>query len=110
MQVAVLPNLEIPLTIGAKVGEARAHTDAALAAAARGEYLQALRHARAGRTCADVAATHHTIVSQHSYPEQHKVALYLPLFAPVALPLLTAFTYEARRALGLLPRSGAGGA
>ena len=96
VQIETLPNLEIPEYIGHKVAAAQTHTESALAAARAGNYTAALRAARDARIAAEVAATHHTIVSQHSYPEQHKVALYLPLFAPLALPLVGAFVSELR--------------
>lgn len=100
VQIDTLPNLEIPQLIGDKVAAAKQHTAAALSAAAAGNYTRAMAAAREARICAEVAGSHHTIVSQHSYPEQHKVALYLPLFAPLALPLLSAFCSEVKHALG----------
>jgi GPI-anchor transamidase subunit S len=101
MQVETLPNLEMPLSIGKKVADARKHAQAAMAAAIEQDYPRALQEARAARTCAEVAATHHTIVSQHSYPEQHKVALYLPFFGPISMPLISALVFEVKRRLGL---------
>ena len=103
MQIDTLPNLEIPAFIGEKVAAAEAEARAAVISAMRGNYTSSVAHARAARVAAEVVATHHSIVSQHSYPEQHKVALYLPLFAPLLAPVLGALSAEVRRAV--LPRS-----
>jgi GPI-anchor transamidase subunit S len=100
VQIDTLPNLEIPRFIGDKVLAAKVHAQAAVAAAAAGNYTAAVGATRAARVAAEKAATHHAIVSQHAYPEQHKVALYLPLFAPLALPLVGAFAAEVKHALG----------
>jgi phosphatidylinositol glycan class S len=101
VQVETLPNLEMPLSIGKKVDGAREHMQAAMIAASELDYARALHEAREARTCAEVAATHHTIVSQHSYPEQHKVALYLPFFGPISMPLISALIYEVKRTMRL---------
>jgi GPI-anchor transamidase subunit S len=99
VQVETLPNLEMPLSIGKKVDSAREHVQTAMTAASENDYARALQAAREARTCAEVAATHHTIVSQHSYPEQHKVALYLPFFGPISMPLISVLIYEIKRSL-----------
>jgi hypothetical protein len=99
LQVATLPNLEVPQFVGDKVLAAKQNTETAIAAAEAGDYGAAIEAARAARVAAEVVATHHSIVSQHSYPEQHKVALYLPLFAPLALPLFGSFVVELKRLL-----------
>lgn len=97
MQVSTLESLEIPAFVGRKVETAMRHAEQALRAGREGDYQFAMQHARAGRVDAEVALTHHTIASQHSYPFQHKIAVYLPLFAPLSLPIISAVFVEVKR-------------
>lgn len=99
MQVSTLASLEIPAFIGTKVESATVHAVEAVQAVQDGDYLLAMEHARAARRDAEVALTHHTIASQHSYPFQHKIAVYLPLFAPLSLPILATAFYEFKRVI-----------
>lgn len=73
------------------------HVLQAAHAGKEGDYQFAMQQARAGRVDAEVALTHHTIASQHSYPFQHKIAVYLPLFAPLSLPIMAAAFVEFKR-------------
>ena len=100
MQVAAMENLEIPAFIGDKVRDAQHQAQAALDKARnRGFYEAAMVLARGARVHAEVAQSHHSIATHHSYPAQHKIALYLPLFAPLSLPLLVSLVREVTRKL-----------
>lgn len=94
-----MDSLEIPAFIGTKVERAKLRTLEAVHAGNQGDYKFAVKQARAGRVDAEVALTHHAIASQHSYPFQHKIAVYLPLFAPLSLPIMAAIVVEFRRKL-----------
>lgn len=99
LQVSTLESLEIPAFIGTKVDSATQRTREALHAGRAGDYQFAVKQARAARVDAEVALTHHAIASQHSYPFQHKIAVYLPLFAPLSLPIMAAVYVEVRHRL-----------
>jgi GPI-anchor transamidase subunit S len=100
IQVSAIENLEIPAFIGDKVRMAQHQAqDAITEARNRGSYLRAMLAAREARINAEVAQSHHSIATHHSYPAQHKVALYLPLFAPLSLPLLVTLVREVMRKL-----------
>eukprot|EP00892_Ulva_mutabilis_P002005 jgi/Ulvmu1/11805/UM080_0016.1 len=98
--VATLESLEIPAFIGTKVESAGLRTREAVHAGGEGDYQFAVKQARAARVDAEVALTHHAIASQHSFPFQHKIAVYLPLFAPLSLPIMAAVFVEVRHRLG----------
>lgn len=100
MQVAAIENLEIPAFIGDKVQMAQHQAQEALVEARNGgSYEAAMLAARGARVNAEVAQSHHSIATHHSYPAQHKIALYLPLFAPLSLPLVVTLVREVSRKL-----------
>ena len=53
---------------------------------------------------ADAAFFRPSILSQLSFPAQHKLAMYLPFFLPATLPLAIGFAKEVRRAVRGPPR------
>jgi hypothetical protein len=57
----------------------------------------ALSLARGSRQAAETAVSHPSMVPQLYFPPEHLMAVYLPLWAPLALPLLLGFTKELRR-------------
>jgi GPI-anchor transamidase subunit S len=97
LQVKKLPNLAIPEFLGLEVVAAMRHAEAAMRALEVNDYESSLSEARKARISAEVAVSHHSIVSQHSYPHQHRLAVYLPLFAPVSLPLGITIIQEWKR-------------
>lgn len=100
VQVAAIENLEIPAFIGDKVRLAQHQAQEALVESTNGgSYEVAMLAARAARVNAEVAQSHHSIATHHSYPAQHKVAVYLPLFAPLSLPLVVTLVREVTRKL-----------
>ena len=52
--------------------------------------------AREAKEAADRAFFHPSIMAEHSYPVQHMVAMYMPYFLPVTIPLLKGLYLEAR--------------
>jgi GPI-anchor transamidase subunit S len=102
VQIDALPNLSIPDIVGNQVIEARQHTAGALASADVGNYEAAMMSARRARTVIEMAASHPAIISQHNYPQQHLIAIYLPLFAPLSLPIIAAVFVEMRHAASKL--------
>lgn len=102
VQIDALPNLSIPAVVGEQIASAQQHVADAMGVAELGHFEAALASARRARTAIEVAASHPAIVSQHNYPQQHLLAVYLPLFAPLSLPVLATVAFEAKRAIGKL--------
>jgi phosphatidylinositol glycan class S len=67
----------------------------------------ALSLASDSRQAAETAVSHPSMVPQLYFPPEHLLAVYLPLWAPLALPLLLGFTKELRRFRGKAKQSGA---
>jgi GPI-anchor transamidase subunit S len=97
LQVETLENLEIPTFLGEEIRNAQVQASVAAEYAKDGLYAEAVAAARSARKSAEIAQSHYSIASHHSYPTQHKIALYLPLFAPLSLPLLVALKREVQR-------------
>eukprot|EP00803_Ostreobium_quekettii_P009811 evm.model.scf_788EXC.6 EVM.evm.TU.scf_788EXC.6 scf_788EXC:46730-54418(+) len=94
-----LPNLEMPNFIGAQVVEALTAGESAVKAAAAGDYALAVLSTRRARRLAEEAFTHPSILTQLNFPDQHKVAIYIPLFLPALVAVAAALTSEVTRFL-----------
>lgn len=60
-------------------------------------YLACAENTRRARRLAEEAFSHPSILAQLNFPDQHKVAMYLPLFLPAGLAILMALGKEAKR-------------
>jgi GPI-anchor transamidase subunit S len=67
---------------------------AAKGAFINGDFEQASHHARNAITSAEKAFFDPTIVPLLYFPDEHKLAIYMPFFVPIALPLLRALWTE----------------
>lgn len=97
VQVAKLPNLSMPQAISDAVSEAKSHLEAGLERCAAGDYYGAVKSGQDARRCAEVAFSHPSIMAQHNYPDQHKVAVYMPLFLPLSIPIVQVCVAELKR-------------
>lgn len=83
-----LPSISIPPAVLASTRASLAALAATCGALRRGEFSAAIAHgARAGAE-AERAFFERTMVAQVYFPEEHKVAVYLPLLGPVGVPLV----------------------
>jgi phosphatidylinositol glycan class S len=94
---AALPSIAIPNTVSAAVDGSVARLAAACAALRKGQFVAALAQARAADARAERAFFERSMVGQVYFPDEHKVAVYLPLLGPVAVPLLTSAVKELRK-------------
>jgi phosphatidylinositol glycan class S len=65
----------------AALHEARRHITA-------GAYAAAAASASAAHAAAEAALSHPAVLTQLNFPESHKLGVYMPLFLPLAVPLL----------------------
>lgn len=63
-----------------------------------GRFQSALEHARAAEIEAEKAFFERSMVGQVYFPDEHKVAVYLPLLGPIAVPLIMAALKEIKTA------------
>lgn len=92
--VEELPNLEVPELIGQQVAEAMQALSAALSHIRAGSYSEASYAARAAATAAEAAYAHPSILARLSFPQSHKLGVYLPLFLPALIAIAQGWLRE----------------
>lgn len=92
--VATLPSIPIPKTVAASVDSTISHLDSACTAFRSGDFQDALAHARIADIEAEKAFFERSMVGQVYFPDEHKVAVYLPLMGPMAVPLVMSMLKE----------------
>ena len=83
-----LPSIPIPATVAANVDRTITHLTSACAALHDGRFHSALTHARLAESHAERGFFEKSMVGQVYFPDEHKVAVYLPLLGPVGVPLV----------------------
>jgi len=63
-----------------------------------GKFQVALENARVAEAQAERAFFERSMVGQVYFPDEHKVAVYMPLLGPIAVPLVTTALKELRKA------------
>ncbi|KAG0278990.1 GPI transamidase component [Linnemannia exigua] len=63
----------------------------------RQEYVEALAASRDGLVKSETAFFDPTMVSMLYFPDEHKYAIYMPLFVPISVPLLMSLLRELKR-------------
>lgn len=86
-----LPSISIPSSVADGVAKSIGHLE--LACAKLGS-TESLEHARIAETEAEKAFFEKSMVGQLYFPDEHKVAVYLPLLGPVGVPLLMGLLTE----------------
>lgn len=89
-----LPSISIPQTVSDGVAASMHHLERACASLGSPE---GLLHARVAEEEAERAFFEKSMVGQLYFPDEHKVAVYLPLLGPVGVPLLSGLVKELRR-------------
>lgn len=86
-----LPSISIPPPVADGVARSLSHLEQACADMASPE---ALRHARTAEAEAEKAFFEKSMVGQLYFPDEHKIAVYLPLLGPVGVPLVMGLLRE----------------
>ncbi|PVI02332.1 hypothetical protein DM02DRAFT_308243 [Periconia macrospinosa] len=89
-----LPSIPVPDTVAKSVDLALQHLQQACDELREGRFQGALEHARIADGEAEKAFFERSMVGQVYFPDEHKVAVYLPLLGPIAVPLLMAALKE----------------
>lgn len=101
-----LPSISIPNSVADSVSLTIAHLETSCAAFKKGDFETALHSARIAEAAAETAFFERSMVGQVYFPDEHKVAVYLPLLGPVAVPLVLAAIKELKPlVLGWVDRS-----
>ncbi|KAI9662637.1 MAG: GPI transamidase component [Alyxoria varia] len=83
-----LPSISIPENVAGAVDGTIEQLNTACIALKNGQFQGALDNAKIAEARSDKAFFDKSMVGQVYFPEEHKVAVYLPLLGPVAVPLI----------------------
>ncbi|KAI9702274.1 MAG: GPI transamidase component [Bogoriella megaspora] len=92
-----LPSISIPDTVAESVDLTIAHLHQACDDLREGKFQSALENGRIADREVEKAFFEPAMVGQVYFPDEHKVAVYLPLLGPVAVPLIMAAVKEIRK-------------
>lgn len=92
-----LPSIAIPETVSSAVDTTLMHLRTTCDALKEGEFRDALVNARIAEIQAEKGFFEKSMVGQVYFPDEHKVAVYLPLLGPVGVPLVMSALKELRR-------------
>ncbi|KAF2738434.1 hypothetical protein EJ04DRAFT_532413 [Polyplosphaeria fusca] len=94
-----LESIPVPDTVARSVDSTMAHLQQSCDLLRDGRFQGALEHARNAESEAEKAFFERSMVGQVYFPDEHKVAVYLPLLGPVAVPLIMAALKELKSVL-----------
>ena len=86
--VHALPSIAIPPTVSTSVSKTITALEKSCAELKRGRFNRALKQGRIAAEEAEKAFFERTMVALVYFPDEHKVAVYLPLLGPVGVPLM----------------------
>ncbi|KAI4217656.1 MAG: hypothetical protein LQ351_000252 [Letrouitia transgressa] len=92
-----LPSIAIPETVSIAVDKTLYHLRASCNALKDGRFSEALDHAVISGLEAERGFFEKSMVGQVYFPDEHKVAVYLPLLGPVTVPLVMSALKEVRK-------------
>ena len=92
-----LPSIAIPETVSGAVEKTLFRLRKTCDTLRNGEFKSALAHARIAEAEAEKGFFEKSMVGQVYFPDEHKVAVYLPLLGPVAVPLIMSLLKELKR-------------
>jgi phosphatidylinositol glycan class S len=94
-----LPSIPVPDNVAQSVDHSILCLQQACDYLQEGRFQRALDQARIAQVEAEKAFFERSMVGQVYFPDEHKVAVYLPLLGPVAVPLVMAALKEVKSAL-----------
>ena len=92
-----LPSIAIPETVSSAVDTTLVHLRTTCDALKEGRFKDALGSSRIAEIQAEKGFFEKSMVGQVYFPDEHKVAVYLPLLGPVGVPLVMSALKELRR-------------
>ncbi|KAL8808311.1 MAG: hypothetical protein Q9182_000131 [Xanthomendoza sp. 2 TL-2023] len=92
-----LPSIAIPKTVSTAVEITLDHLGKTCNALKDGRFDTALKNAKTAEMAAERGFFEKSMVGQVYFPDEHKVAVYLPLLGPVGVPLIMSALKELKR-------------
>lgn len=94
-----LNTIPIPRHVSELVESAMSHLAASDQAMSKGDWDEAVKHASLAFADSEKAFFDKSMVGQVYFPDEHKVAVYLPFLGPIAVPLVVSLLREVKRLL-----------
>ncbi|KAL3477962.1 phosphatidylinositol-glycan biosynthesis class S protein-domain-containing protein [Aspergillus californicus] len=102
-----LPSIPIPASVASSVSTTLTALSSSCESLRQGRFEAALATARVAEVEAERSFFEKSMVGQMYFPDEHKVAVYLPLLGPVGVPLVLGLVKEIVRVVrGLKARKG----
>lgn len=92
-----LPSIAIPETVSSSVDTTLHRLQRTCEALKEGRFDDALDNARVAESEAEKGFFEKSMVGQVYFPDEHKIAVYLPLLGPIGVPLVMSALKELRR-------------
>lgn len=92
-----LPSIPIPAAVATSVATTLSHLASACDHLRNGQFQAALDNARVAQAEAERSFFEKTMVGQVYFPDEHKVAVYLPLLGPIGVPLVVGLLKEIKK-------------
>ena len=92
-----LPSIAIPENVAFAVEKTLSHLHSTCVCLKNGKYRAAMDYARIAEAEAEKGFFEKSMVGQVYFPDEHKVAVYLPLLGPVGVPLMMSALKEIKR-------------
>ena len=91
-----MPEMDVPKALAEAAGESLSESRLAREAAVDGRLEDAAVHARNSHAHAESAFFHPQIISLLYFPQEYKLAVYIPLFLPTLFPLFTGLMWDVK--------------
>ena len=92
-----LPSIPIPASVAVSVSKTLSHLSSACTDLRDGRFAAALSSARVAESEAERSFFEKSMVGQVYFPDEHKVAVYLPLLGPIGVPLAVGLLRELKK-------------
>jgi len=92
-----LPSIAIPENVAVAVDRTLSHLRDTCSSLRHGRFNDALKHARIAEAEAERGFFDKSMVGQVYFPDEHKIAVYLPLLGPIGVPLVMSALKEVKR-------------
>ncbi|CAO3663120.1 unnamed protein product [Rhizopus microsporus] len=92
-----IPNMVVQDHISSKVQQSLNCLDAVRQSLEHEDFMGALKHSIEAIELAEKAFFDPTMVSMLYFPDEHKYAIYMPLFVPTSVPLISALIKEIKK-------------
>ena len=97
-----LNTIPIPRHVSQLVDDSLANLTASDAAMSAGDWDEAVKYASIAYVDSEKAFFDKSMVGQAYFPDEHKMAVYMPFLGPIAVPLVVTLLREVKRLLALI--------